>query len=186
MSKADDAITTSAKPTPTRRSVLSGGVRIAGAAIAGMAAIPSVQALAAIPAQTLPVSENAHKNLAEVRRLVAALIRIDGRIGEADEAHDDVRLEKLEGKHRRIYRKLCKLQTAIESEPPRCWVDFVTRAELVGYEVLHGKPRTDWDSLRAGLETEYYPYERAKVGLALAVLWLADRSASEQPDVRVA
>jgi hypothetical protein len=42
MSKADDALTTSAKPTPTRRSILSGGVRIAGAAIAGMAAIPSV------------------------------------------------------------------------------------------------------------------------------------------------
>ena len=68
MSKADDALTTSTNATPTRRSILSGGTRIAGAAIGGMAAIPSLQALAAIQAQPLAVSENATKNLAEVRR----------------------------------------------------------------------------------------------------------------------
>ena len=121
-----------------------------------------------------------------MRRLIAALIRIDARIGEADEAGHEVRLEKLEGKQRRVFRKLRKLQAVIESEPPRCLEDLVTYAELVGYEVLHGRPRTDWDSLRSVLETEYYSDDRAKVGLALAVLWLADRNASEQPDVGAA
>jgi hypothetical protein len=68
MSKADHALITSTNPAPTRRNILSGGMRIAGAAIGGMAAIPSVQALAAIQAQPLAVSENATKNRAEVRR----------------------------------------------------------------------------------------------------------------------
>ena len=48
MSKADDALTTSANPTPTRRNILSGGARIAGAAIA-VWLIPSVQALSRNP-----------------------------------------------------------------------------------------------------------------------------------------
>jgi hypothetical protein len=186
MSKADDAITTSAIPTPTRRNILSGGARIAGAAIAGMAAIPSLQALAAIPAQSLPVRENAHKNLAEVRRLIAALVAIDERISAAEQVDDVLRVKRLEGKHRRVYRKLRKLQTALESAPPQSPVDIVTRAELVGYEYLYGKPRADWDTLSAVLENAHCPYERAKAGLALAVLWLADHPSSEQSDVRAA
>ncbi len=155
MSKADDAITTSADPTPTRRNILSGGARIAGAAIAGMAAIPSLQALAAIPVQPLPVNENATKNLADVRRLIAALVAIDERISAAEEAMDAARVKKLEGKHRRVYRKLRKLQTALESAPPRNSVDIVARAELVDYEFLHGKPRADWNVLNAALENEH-------------------------------
>ena len=95
MSKADDALTTFANPTLTRRSILSGGARIASAAIAGMAAIPSLQALAAIPAQPFPVNENAQKTLAETRRLIAAIISIEDRI---DRARDAIRQKKLEGK----------------------------------------------------------------------------------------
>jgi hypothetical protein len=146
----------------------------------------AVQALAAIQAQPLPVSENATKNLAVVRRLIAALVAIDERIGAAEEAGDALRVKKLEGKHRRVYRKLRKLQTALESAPPRNSVDIVARAELVGYEFLHGKPRGDWNVLNAVLENEHCPYERAKAGLALAILWLADRNASAQPEARAA
>jgi hypothetical protein len=136
--------------------------------------------------QSLPVSENATKDLAEVRRLIAALVAIDERISAAEEVSDALRVKKLEGKHRRVYRKLRKLQTALESKPPQSSVDIVTRAELVGYEFLHGKPRADWDGISAVLESQHCPYERAKAGLALAVLWLADRNASEQPEGRAA
>ena len=166
----------------SRRSLIS------GAAVAALAALPPLEALAALPGG---VSQHASKEslgeLAEVRRLIAALVRIEDRISAAENANDAHRAEKLEGKHRRVYRKLRKLQTALESRPPRCGVDLVTRAELVGYEYLHGKPRADWNQLRAVLdESEYCDYDRAKVGLALAVLWLADHSASEQPGVRAA
>ena len=179
MPKADDALTTSPNPTPTRRSILAGGARVAGAAIAGMAAIPSLQALAAIPVQPLPVNENAQKNLAEVRRLIAALIRIDGRIGEAERAP--------RGRARRSSKantgaSIATSQTPneLEGEPPRCWVDIVMRAEIVGYEFLNGEPRADWDA-SGGARSRAFPFGTGEGSLAFAVLWLGDRGALEDP-----
>jgi hypothetical protein len=184
MSKADNGLTTSANPTPTRRSILSGGVRIAGAAIAGMTAIPSLQALAAIPGQSLPVNENAQKTLAETRRLIAAMIGIEERIGEADRAHDQLRQKKLEGKLRRVARKLDKLQKALP--PPQCWLDIVIRAEIAGYMLVWDKPRTHWQALLDKAENNPSTGNPGMEELAVAVLYLAARRASEQPDVRAA
>ena len=65
-------------------------------------------------------------------------------------------------------------------------VDIVTRAELVGLRVAPRRPPADWGAISAVLENQHCPYDRAKAGLALAVLWLADRNASEQPDARAA
>ena len=184
MPKADDAIITSANPTPTRRNILSGGVRIAGAAIAGLAAIPSVQALAAIPVQPLPVNENAQKTLAETRRLIAAMIRIEERIGEADRAHDELRQKKLEGKLGRVGRKLDKLRKALP--PPRCWLDIVIRAEIAGFMLVWDKPRSNWRAMLDKAENNPSVGDPAMGELAMAVLYLAAQGASEQPDVRAA
>lgn len=161
MSKADHGLITYSTVTPSHRAApvmglpaeamspkLSRRSLIGGAAVAALAALPPLEALAALPSG---VSKHASKEslgeLAEVRRLIDALVRIEDRISAAENADDAHRAEKLEGKHRRVYRKLRKLQTAIESRPPRCGVDLVTRAELVGYEYLHGKPRADWNQL---------------------------------------
>lgn len=101
--------------------------------LTSIAAMAPMEALAAMPGKVpSSTSSKALSELAEARRLIAALIRIDGRISAAETADDARRAEKLEGKHRRVYRKLVKLRKTIESAPPRCWVDIITRAEIAG------------------------------------------------------
>jgi predicted DNA-binding transcriptional regulator AlpA len=66
MSKADDGLTTSANPTPTRRGILSGTARLAGAAVLGYATLHPAEALAAVT-HMAPANEN--KGLIEYRGL---------------------------------------------------------------------------------------------------------------------
>jgi hypothetical protein len=146
-----------------------------------MAAIPSLQALAAIPAQPLPVNENAQKTLAETRRLIAAIISIEDRI---DRTRDAIRQKKLEGKLRRVQRRLCELQKALP--PPQCWLDIVIRAEIAGFMLVWDKPRTDWQAMLEKAENNPSVGDQGMNELAVAVLYLAAQDASEQPDVRAA
>jgi hypothetical protein len=152
-----------------------------------IAAIAPMEALAAMPGNVPSgTSSKALSELAEARRLIAALIRIDGRIAVADKAWDDRCQEKLEGKHRRVYRKLQKLRTACESEPTRCWLDIVTRAEIAGYMLVWDKPRTDWDTLLEQADNDGSANYSGMKELVVAVLYLAARNASEQPAVHAA
>jgi hypothetical protein len=95
MSKADDALTTSAKPTATRRSVLSQGAGLAGAAVVGYAGLLPIHALAAISQPMPPANDNELADLAESRQLIAALIANDTEISAAEEAGDTERAEAL-------------------------------------------------------------------------------------------
>jgi hypothetical protein len=69
MSKADDGLTTSANPTPTRRSILAGTARLAGAAVLGYPILHPSEALAAVT-HMAPANENEHEHadLAQARR----------------------------------------------------------------------------------------------------------------------
>jgi hypothetical protein len=78
MSKADNGLTTSANPTPTRRSILSQTARLAGAAVLGYATVEPAQALAVF-SQMAPANENEHADLAEARRLLANHATAKGR-----------------------------------------------------------------------------------------------------------
>ena len=86
--------------------------------LTSIAAMAPMEALAAMPGNVPSgTSSKALSELAEARRLITALIRIDARISAAETADDARRAEKLEGKHRRVYRKLQNLRKAVESEP---------------------------------------------------------------------
>jgi hypothetical protein len=154
----------------SRRSLLG------SAAVVGIAGLSPMEVLAAIPDE-IPAgtSSKALRDLAEVRRLIAALAAIDDNISAAEDADDAERVDSLEADHRRVYREFRDHQNEIESIPPRCWVDVITRAEFAGYEYLHGKAPADWDGMLSTIDIEFCEFMRAKAGLALAVLWLADR-----------
>jgi hypothetical protein len=86
-----------------------------------------------------------------------------------------LRIDRFESEHKRVYREFRDLQNEIEGTPPRCWLDVITRTEFAGYEYLHGKAPADWDGMLSTIDIEFCAFMRAKAGLALAVLWLADR-----------
>jgi hypothetical protein len=142
-------------------SKLSRRALLSSASLAAIAALPSLEVLAAIPG-VIPsrTSSQALSELAEVRRLIATLVAIDDQISPAETADDAKRVDDLEAAHVRAYRRLRQLQNGIEEVPPQCWVDVVTRAELVGYEFLHGKSRAEWDSLVAVLDDEHCEFAR--------------------------
>ena len=153
----------------SRRSLLG------SAAAVGIAGLSQAEVLAAIPGE-IPggTSREALDDLAKVRSLATRLAAIDDEITAAEKADDAKRVDRLEAEHRQVYRKFRDLQNEIESTPPRCWVDVITRAEFVGYEYLHGKRPADWDAVLETMDIECCEFARAKAGLALAVLWLAD------------
>jgi hypothetical protein len=152
--------------------------------LTSIAAMAPMEALAAMPGNVPSgTSSKALSELAEARRLIAALIRIDGRISAAEQGRDARRAEKLEGNHRRVYRKLQKLRTALESEPPRCWLDIVIRAEIAGYMLVWDKPRTNWQAMLDKVANNPSAGDPGMDELAVAVLYLAARGA-EQPDMR--
>jgi hypothetical protein len=143
-----------------------------------------MEALAALPGNvTSQASTKALNELAEARRLITALINIDKRISAAEHADDAKRAEKLEGKHRRVYRKLQKLRQALEVEPPSCWVNIVTRAEIAGYIVVWDKPRTSWHALRREADNDGSADYPGTKQLVMAILYLAARGADVQPQL---
>jgi hypothetical protein len=95
-----------------------------------------------------------------------------------------MRQKKLEGKLRRVERRLCKFQKALA--PPQCWLDIVIRAEIAGYMLVWDKPRTNWQAMLDKAENNPSAGDPGMEELAVAVLYLAARGASEQPDVHAA
>ncbi len=151
----------------SRRSLLGSGAAI------GIAGLPPMEVLAAIPGEIASgTNREALSDLARVRHLIARLVAIDDEITTAEKADDGKRVDRLEAEHGRVYREFRDLQNEIESTPPRCWLDVITRAEFAGYEYLHGKAPADWDGMLETIDIECCEFARAKAGLALAVLWL--------------
>jgi hypothetical protein len=178
MSKADDALTTSAKPTPTRRSILSQTARLAGAAVLGYATVEPAQALAVF-SQMAPANENEHADLAEARRLVAALNAADDKISAASEA-DDAEAEKAaEAEHSELSSQLSDLSAKLAKSPPKTRHDLVALAEIAGYRALWRRPGDSWAKVRARLDEEYGD-DRAFLAVVLAVLWLANHREGAQ------
>ena len=151
----------------SRRSLLG------SAAVVGIAGLSPLEVLAAMPGE-IPAgtSREALSDHAKVRGLVARLVAIDDEITAAEDADDAKRVDRLEAEHKRVHREFRDLQNVIESIPPRCWLDVITRAEFAGYEYLHGKAPADWDGMLETIDIEFCEFMRAKAGLALAVLWL--------------
>jgi hypothetical protein len=140
MSKAKHALTTSANPTPTRRSILSGGVRVAGAAvIRSVAGISSDVALAAQDkASTIrtgigPLSAKGSAVISVLRDLKASYYAADGKAaececeeGEPGFAEYQAALEQSEA----LNSEFDELVKRLTAGPARTWDDFVIRAEI--------------------------------------------------------
>jgi len=160
---------------------------IGGAAVAALAALPPLEALAALPSG---VSKHASKEslgeLAEARRLVGALIANDDAITAAERADDEGRAKTLEGEHGPLYCEFLDFADRVHRKQPQTWLDIVIRAEIAGYMIAWDRPRTNWEAMREEAEndpSEDYPGMKE---LAMAVLYLAARSQPEQPDMRAA
>ena len=179
MSKADDALTTSANPTPTRRSILSQTARLAGAAVLGYATVEPAQALAVF-SQMAHANENEHADLAEARRLVAALNAADDKISAASDAHDAEAEEAAEAERSELNDQLFALSAKLAKSPPRTRLDLVTLAEIAAYHVLWRRPCDSWEKVRARLDEEFCGDDRALLAVVLAVLWLADHREGAQ------
>ena len=182
MSKADDALTTSANPTPTRRSILSQTARLAGAAVLGYATLHPAEALATV-SQMAAANENEHADLAEARRLVAALNAADDKISAASEAHDADAEEAAEAERAELDDQLAALSAKLAASPPRTQLDLVTLAEIAGYRMLWKRPRNGWDAVRERLSEGMCDDDRALLALTLAVLWLADHREGQLADL---
>jgi class 3 adenylate cyclase len=120
MSKADHALITSANPTPTRRSILSRTARLAGAAVLGYATMHPAEVLAGV-SQMAPTNENAE--LAEARRLIAALLAADDKISAASDAHDPAAEEAAEFERLELDCQLSDLSVKLAKGPPRTRLD---------------------------------------------------------------
>ena len=103
-------------PTPTRRSILSQTARLAGAAVLGYATVEPAQALAVF-SQMAPANENEHADLAEARRLVAALNAADDKISAASDAHDADAEEAAEAERSELGSQLSRLERQVSQEP---------------------------------------------------------------------
>jgi hypothetical protein len=182
MSKADDGLTTSANPTPTRRSILSQTARLAGAAVLGYATIEPAQALAIF--SQMASNENEHADLAEARRLVEALNAADDKISAASEARDAEAEEEAEAERDQLDGQLLDLSDKLSSKPPKTVLDLITLAEIAGYRALWKRPCDSWKAVQLRLDEELCSDDRAFLALVLAVLWLADhREAAEHSDL---
>lgn len=177
MSKADDALTTSANPTPTRRSILSRTAGIAGAAVLGYATPHPAEALAAV-SQMASAIENGQADLAEARRLVAALNAADDKISAASEALDTATEEAAEAERSDLDSQLSALSAKLAKSPPKTRLDLITLAEIAGYRVLWKRPCDSWEAVRERLGEDMSGDDRALLALTLSVLWLADRRAA--------
>jgi hypothetical protein len=173
MSKANDGLTTSASPTPTRRSVLSQTARLAGAAVLGYSTLYPAEALAAV-SQMAPANENEHAALAEARRLVAALNAADEKIEAASAANDPSGEEAAEAERSALDRQLLALSRELAKEAPTTLLDLAALAEIAGFRALHRRPCNSWANVRLRLEEEFGHDDRAQLAVTLAVLWLVD------------
>jgi hypothetical protein len=173
MSKADDGLTTSANPTPTRRGIPSGTTRLAGAAVLGYATLHPAEALAAVT-HMAPANENKHADLTEARRLVAALNAADDKISAASDAHDSIAEEAAEAERSRLDDQLSDLSAKLAKSPPKTRLDLVTLAEIAGYRMLWKRPCNSWETVRERLSEGMCDDDRALLALTLSVLWLAD------------
>jgi hypothetical protein len=130
-------------------------------------------------------SNKSFDDLAEAKRLIAALIANDNAITAAEEAGDKKQARTLEKQHRAIYRDFMDFSDRVHNEPPSTWLDIVIRAEIAGYMISWNKPRIDWDEMLEWAEDNGDSYDGMHE-LVVAVLYLAARSASEQPNIRPA
>ena len=178
MSKADNGLTTSANPTPTRRSILSQSARLAGGALLGYATVEPAQALVVF-SQMASANENEHADLAEARRLVAALNAADDKISAASEADDAEAEEAAEADRSELNDQLFALSAKLAKNPPRTPHDLIALAEIAGYRALWRRPCDSWENVRARLDEEYGD-DRALLAVVLAVLWLADHREGAQ------
>jgi len=152
-----------------RRTLLS------SASLAVIAASPPLEVLAALPGNpSAEASSKAFDNLAEAKRLIAALIASDEQISAAEDANDKKRHRALERRNRTLYREFRDFADRVQEEPPTTWLDIVVRAEIAGYSIAWDRPRTDWDDMLAEAEDDGTCYDGVNE-LAMAVLYLAER-----------
>jgi len=140
---------------------------------------------AATPGNISGEASKAFDDLAEAKRLVAALIANDNGISAAEQAGDKKQARALERQNRTLSREFADFADRVRGEPPSTWLDIVIRAELVGYMISWSKPRTDWDEMLEWAEDNGDSYDGMHE-LAMAVIYLAARGPSEQPDMRTA
>jgi len=117
MPKADHALTTYPTVTPTRRSVLS---QTARPAVLGCATIPPADALAIVSRMG---TANEHADLAEARRLIAALIAADNKVAAADGAGDAEGAEAAEADYGKLYKSFLAFADTPRIKAPRTWPD---------------------------------------------------------------
>jgi hypothetical protein len=127
-----------------------------------------------------PANENEHADLAEARRLVAALNAVDDKISAASEAHDAEAEEAAEAEHAKRGRQLSDLSAKLAKSPPKTRHDLVALAEIAGYRALWRRPCDNWAKVRARLEEEFCDDDRAFLAVVLAVIWLADHREGAQ------
>ncbi len=114
-------------------------------------------------------------DLAQAKRLIAALIANDNAISAAEEAGDKKRHRALERQHRTLHRQFEEFAERVHGEPPSTWLDIVIRAEIAGYMVSWDRPRTDWDEMLGRAEDDSSAADPGMKELAMAVLYLAER-----------
>jgi hypothetical protein len=140
MSKADDALTTSANPTPTRRSILSAGAQIAGAAVIGSVAGISSDAAVAAQNKTSPIGTDIGPLSTKGSAVIAALRDLKARFHAADGKAAECECEKGEPgfaeyraalkQSKALHSEFVELVKRLTAEPARTWDDFVIRAEI--------------------------------------------------------